>query len=94
MNNKELGYTFDLNNTYYGSMCIKYGNAQIVKLGKKTRDVYLVQGTLRVKGYYTSTLDGYCGNVTDKAIREFQRDSGLTVDGECGANTWDKLFNS
>ena len=37
--------------------------------------------------------DGDYGANTDKALRKFQNTNGLTVDGICGANTWDKLIN-
>jgi peptidoglycan hydrolase-like protein with peptidoglycan-binding domain len=31
--------------------------------------------------------DGFFGNDTDKAVREFQQQKGLTVDGIVGAQT-------
>lgn len=35
--------------------------------------------------------DGDFGSETDKAIREFQKENKLVVDGECGNKTWAKL---
>ena len=37
--------------------------------------------------------DGLCGKDTDAAIRKFQKENGLVVDGSCGLNTWVKLLN-
>lgn len=36
--------------------------------------------------------DGDFGGDTDKALRKFQKDKGLVVDGECGSKTWTKLL--
>jgi len=37
------------------------------------------------------TVDGDFGNMTKKAVEDFQRDSGLTIDGEVGPQTWAAL---
>ena len=37
--------------------------------------------------------DGLAGKQTDAAIRKFQKDNGLIVDGSVGACTWKKLLN-
>jgi hypothetical protein len=36
--------------------------------------------------------DGDFGSATDSAVRKFQKDNGLEVDGICGPNTWHKLL--
>ena len=36
-------------------------------------------------------VDGIFGNLTDEAVREFQKFNGLKVDGIVGNNTWAKL---
>ena len=41
--------------------------------------------------YYTGAIDGIAGAGTKAAVRAFQRDHGLTVDGIYGANTNAKL---
>jgi N-acetylmuramoyl-L-alanine amidase len=37
--------------------------------------------------------DGLCGKQTDLAIRNFQKENGLVVDGAVGLNTWKKLLH-
>jgi hypothetical protein len=41
----------------------------------------LVQGALARRGYYDGQVDGIIGSGTRSAIREFQRDNGLSVTG-------------
>lgn len=52
-----------------------------------------VQWALTNKGYSVgnSGIDGVCGNDTLSAIKRFQGDNGLTVDGIVGKNTRAKL---
>ncbi|MGG2027229.1 peptidoglycan-binding domain-containing protein [Gottfriedia sp. S16(2024)] len=38
------------------------------------------------------TADGIFGPITDRAVRNFQKKNGLTVDGKVGPKTWAKLF--
>jgi peptidoglycan hydrolase-like protein with peptidoglycan-binding domain len=41
-----------------------------------------VQSDLSKLGYYTGVVDGIYGSKTEKAIRDFQRDHGMTQDGK------------
>lgn len=51
-----------------------------------------IQIALKNAGYYDGKIDGKIGPVTKAAIREFQDDMGLKVDGVAGPNTKEKLF--
>jgi len=51
-----------------------------------------IQRALKNAGYYAGVLDGKIGSMTKAAIREFQDDMGLKVDGIAGRNTKEKLF--
>ncbi|WP_080751487.1 peptidoglycan-binding protein [Clostridium tetani] len=37
--------------------------------------------------------DGYFGDATLNAIKSFQRDNGILVDGIVGRDTWERLAN-
>lgn len=47
-----------------------------------------IQSALKNAGYYTGNIDGKIGRMTVKAIKAFQKDSNLTVDGKVGKQTW------
>jgi len=51
-----------------------------------------IQQALKNAGYYAGPLDGKIGPKTRSAVREFQDDMGLKVDGVVGRNTKEKLF--
>lgn len=46
-----------------------------------------IQQRLKELGYYNGAIDGILGNKSITAIKNFQRDYGLTVDGIVGKNT-------
>ncbi len=52
-----------------------------------------VQIALRNAGYYDGPIDGKIGPKTKKAIREFQADNGLKVDGVVGIQTKAELVS-
>lgn len=62
--------------------------------GAKGAQVKNLQILLIGKGYSCGSAgaDGDFGTNTDKALRQFQKDNGLEVDGYCGKNTWTKLL--
>ena len=53
--------------------------------------VYALQVALSSLGYYTGNLDGTYGSGTESAVRNFQRKAKITVDGDCGVETWSVL---
>lgn len=46
-----------------------------------------IQAALKEAGYYEGPIDGKLGPKSRKAIRDFQTNRGLTVDGVAGTNT-------
>ncbi|QUI24500.1 peptidoglycan-binding protein [Vallitalea pronyensis] len=54
-------------------------------------DVIDLQRILNGLNYNAGEEDGYFGTTTEKAVKSFQGDYGLVVDGEVGTYTWSKL---
>ncbi|HEY1768906.1 MAG TPA: peptidoglycan-binding domain-containing protein [Chthoniobacterales bacterium] len=69
----EQGYTYDPQGVYNGRLA--NGNAGHGSLTAQ------VQRELAAAGYYRGAIDGIAGEGTRRAIRNFQRDNGMAVDG-------------
>jgi peptidoglycan hydrolase-like protein with peptidoglycan-binding domain len=63
----------------------------LVRKGDTHHPVHTVQHLLRARGH-SVTVDGDFGPSTDAAVRGFQHDEGLAVDGVVGPNTWTALI--
>lgn len=64
-----------------------------LKRGSKGEYVKLAQTELMQKGYNLGKcgIDGDFGKATESAVKAFQKDNGLKVDGIIGQTTWDLL---
>ncbi|MQA27695.1 MAG: N-acetylmuramoyl-L-alanine amidase [Micromonosporaceae bacterium] len=62
-----------------------------VRRGDSGERVRTVQYLLRQHGH-SLAVDGDFGRQTDRAVRDFQRANGLTVDGVVGPQTWGALI--
>ncbi|WP_081412178.1 peptidoglycan-binding protein [Alicyclobacillus herbarius] len=62
--------------------------------GSHGSDVKTLQTRLNQLGYHAGTVDGVFGKQTLAAVKSFQKNNKLTVDGVVGVQTWDKLFSS
>lgn len=62
-----------------------------VREGAKGNITWLIQAMLVCHSLDIS-VDGIFGNATKNAIKELQKRNGLSVDGICGKNTFNKLF--
>ncbi|KUO74979.1 MAG: peptidase M14 [Desulfosporosinus sp. BRH_c37] len=58
-----------------------------LKRGSTGNDVMEIQSLLEKMGYNPGVIDGILGLRTEQAIKQFQRNYGLTADGVIGANT-------
>ncbi|WP_179289567.1 N-acetylmuramoyl-L-alanine amidase [Shouchella clausii] len=63
-----------------------------VRPGSRGNLTKLLQSLLYVNGYDVGEIDGIFGDKTEKAVRAFQKDKGLGVDGVAGKNTWKALL--
>ena len=66
---------------------------KIVKLGSKGNDVRFVQYELN-RRWYRLIVDGVFGVKTDAAVRDFQKQNGLQIDGKVGPATLAALKRS
>ena len=67
-----------------------------LKYGSSGSDVEKLQNALISAGYDVGSTgaDGVFGKNTDAAVRKYQQDNGLTVDGIAGNNTLGKLYGT
>lgn len=63
----------------------------ILRLNSRGNYVYLAQRLLESKLVQVGSIDGILGQKTERAIKEFQQQNNLVVDGIIGANTWTAL---
>ena len=57
------------------------------RIGSRGQEVRQIQQKLRELGLYSGSVDGVYGTATQKAVRQFQKNCGLTVDGIAGPKT-------
>lgn len=67
----------------------------VLKKGSTGEQVKALQRLLHAQGYGLGSInpiDGDFGSMTDTAVRVYQKDNGLTVDGIVGEETWKSLL--
>lgn len=62
-----------------------------IKRGSRGTDVTYLQQRLTAKGYGVGKIDGDFGQKTLEAVKAFQAEHGLVIDGIVGAKTWTAL---
>ncbi len=67
------------------------GSPALSKLGSEGKEVAAIQEALKDRGLFNGEITGYYGAVTQSAVRKFQKQQGLTVDGIAGPQTLAKL---
>ncbi|OLS39051.1 endopeptidase SpoIID/LytB [Alkalihalophilus pseudofirmus] len=66
-------------------------SSSTLRIGTTSAAVTNMQAQLRTIGLFGQAPTGYYGTVTEQAVRAFQRQQGLTVDGIAGPATLGKL---
>lgn len=71
----------------------KLGDAPApMRKGDSGSDVKKLQRALEIVGAYDGSIDGNYGDVTEEAVKAFQKDNRLTADGVAGEDTIKELF--
>jgi len=65
-----------------------------LQFGMEGAEILALQTRLEELGYYKNGLDGKFGNGVLTAVKQFQRNNGLTVDGKVGPITKAKIYSS
>lgn len=78
------------NNEFF--QAVEEAKAQVIRQGSSGGAVKIAQLTLNSKGYRL-VGDGVFGPATDSAVRRFQSDNGISVDGIVGPRTWATLLS-
>lgn len=64
---------------------------KVLRYGNIGKQVIHIQYQLKQTGHYQSSVDGIYGNGTVSAVKSFQKQQGLAVDGIAGPNTRSSL---
>ncbi len=75
----------------FGTPACSTGGYPLLRRGSLSNYVLIAQDDLNTLGYRTGGLDGIFGQATQTAVRNYQRNVGLAVDGIIGCNTWRSL---
>jgi len=68
-------------------LLIERADATSYKKGSTGSVVSQIQQVLKQQGFYGGNVDGVFGNGTETALKGFQKEYGLTVDGKAGTAT-------
>ena len=74
-----------------GNPACSTGGYPQIQMGSRGAYVMIAQDDLNTLGYKTGGLDGIFGSNTQTAVRNYQQNKGLAVDGIIGCNTWRSL---
>lgn len=64
------------------------------KPGDKNNHVLKIQQALTILGYYSGNQTGNYGDLTEQAVKDFQKAKGLSVDGIAGKGTIKAMFGT
>ncbi len=70
-----------------GSSSSTYDSSTTLRLNSQSAAVSQLQTDLKQLGYYYADITGKFGEKTEAAVKEFQKDKGLTADGVAGYST-------
>ena len=90
--NRIYGCNLKVNDSTFDQLCEKEAEKVLLRKGDTGTLPLILEGILAAKGFYTGNMDAIFGEVLDAAVREFQQECGLLIDGIVGQNTWRAIF--
>ena len=66
-------------------------DSSLLRHGSRSEAVRQMQEDLKKLGYYSGTVSGHYGTLTEAAVTSFQKDNGLSADGIAGSKTLAKI---
>ena len=66
-------------------------DSSALRHGSRSEGVRQMQEDLKKLGYYSGTVSGHYGTLTEAAVTNFQKDNGLSADGIAGSKTLEKI---
>ena len=88
--NAQFGYDLDIDGIFGQDT---YNHTPIVRYGAEGNITRAIQSILYCRGYDTNGVDGLYYDGTERAVRNYQANHGLSADGIYGPNTGYSLFN-
>lgn len=88
--NEQFGYNLDVDGIFGEDT---YDHTPIVRYGAEGNITKSIQSMLYCRGYNTNGVDGLYYGATERAVRNFQANHGLSADGIYGPETGYSLFN-
>ena len=67
------------------------GDGSALRYGSQSDAVRTLQENLKSLGYYTGSVSGHFGTLTEAAVTNFQKANGLSADGIAGSKTLAKI---
>mgnify|MGYP001271617164 CR=1 FL=1 len=68
--------------------------SQTYNPGDTGEDIEIIQTALNYFGYYTAEIDGIYGPITDRALKQFQKDHGIEVEDEVNQKTINAIYEA
>ncbi|MFK3960873.1 peptidoglycan-binding protein [Guptibacillus hwajinpoensis] len=69
-------------------------SSSVLQVGSRGQEVTDLQSKLKAAGYYSYNVDGIYGQITQKAVQDFQKEKGLSVTGKADSTTISALANA
>ncbi|HEU5138719.1 MAG TPA: peptidoglycan-binding protein [Bacillales bacterium] len=82
-----------LGSLFHSNRSTNHGTSELLQAGDRGQAVTRLQNKLQDFGYYTYAVDGVYAPITEDAVRSFQAENDLAVDGIAGPHTLGALYD-